>query len=119
MTGTHSKGPAASLQLVPIKDACAQALDQGNFNDTPSIPIRRRTEGGIPITSLALVAEKKARRSRGQELLFKPFQRSKIVASADEAVVLDGCLPFKTQPHPHLLYSSVRDGKSVVKAQPH
>jgi hypothetical protein len=91
-------------------------IDNSNFSDSPSTPIRRKNEGGIPITSLALVAQKKERRSRGVELLFKPFHRSKILSSPEEGLMLYRCFPFKSQPHPHLLYSSVRDGPSIQKA---
>jgi hypothetical protein len=85
-----------------------------SFQESPTTPIRKRGESGLAITSLALVAQRKARRNRGIELTFQPFQRSKIL-SADDALMLYRSFPFKAQPQPHLLFSTVRDGRSIEK----
>jgi hypothetical protein len=69
----------------------------------------------LQITSLNLVAQKKERRAKGAELPFVAFQRSKIITDPNEAVVLYRCFPFKATPQPHLLFSSVRDGRSIEK----
>jgi hypothetical protein len=91
------------------------AIDDSGFHETPTTPIRRRGESGLAITSLALVARKKERRSKGVELAFQPFQRSKIITDPQQALVLYRCFPFKAQPQPHLLFSTNRDGRSIAK----
>jgi hypothetical protein len=90
------------------------ALDGSGFQETPTTPIRKRGESGLAITSLALVAQRKARRNKGVELTFQPFQRSKIIGG-DEGVTLYRTFPFKAQPQPHLLFSTNRDGRSIEK----
>jgi hypothetical protein len=90
------------------------ALDGSGFQESPTTPIRKRGESGLAITSLALVAQRKARRNRGVELTFQPFQRSKII-SGEEAITLYRTFPFKAQPQPHLLFSTTRDGRSIEK----
>jgi hypothetical protein len=83
-----------------------------NFEESPTTPIRKRGESGLAITSLALVAQRKARRNKGVELPFQPFQRSKILG-VEEGLTLYRSLPFKAQPQPHLLFSTVREGRSI------
>jgi hypothetical protein len=91
------------------------AIDESGFHETPTTPIRRRGESGLAITSLALVARKKERRSKGVELAFQPFQRSKILTDSQQGLTLYRCFPFKAQPQPHLLFSTIRDGRSIEK----
>jgi hypothetical protein len=90
-------------------------IDNSGFHETPTTPLRRRGESGLAITSLKLVAEKKARRNPAVELSFEPFRRSKIIVDPEERMMLYRCFPFKTQPQPHLLFSTVREGRSIAK----
>jgi hypothetical protein len=107
-----SQGSRGLASLIIAGD---DALDSAAFTETPTTPIRKRGESGLAITSRALVAQKKERRSKGVELTFQPFQRSKILTDAAEATVLYRCFPFKAQPQPHLLFSTRRDGRSIEK----
>jgi hypothetical protein len=93
----------------------ADALDASTLQETPTTPLRKRGESGLAITSLALVAQKKERRSKGTELPFKPFQRSLIVTDEEKRGILYRVFPFKGQPQPHLLFATGRDGRSIEK----
>jgi hypothetical protein len=110
--GESSQGPRDFAAAIVAEQ---DEIDDSGFNETPSTPIRKRGDSGLAITSLILVAEKKARRNRGIELAFQPFHRSKIIIDPDERLMLYRCFPFKGQPQPHLLFSSVRDERSISK----
>jgi hypothetical protein len=91
------------------------ALDASSLHETPTTPISKRGESGLAVTSLALVAQKKQRRSRGIELTFQPFQRSRIVNDPEFQTLFYRVFPFKGQPQPHLLFATDRDGRSIEK----
>ena len=67
--------------------------------------------------SLVEMAERKERknRSKGLELNFPPFEGSKILTDSGMCSVLYLCLPFRSQPITHLLFSSDRDGRSIKR----
>jgi hypothetical protein len=95
--------------------AGVDSLDTSTLQDTPTTPIRKRGISGLAITSLALVAQKKARRNRGVELTFQPFHRSRIITDPDFQAQFYRVFPFRGAPQPHLLFATGRDGRSIEK----
>jgi hypothetical protein len=104
-----------SRGLAALVIADQDAIDESGFQETPTTPTRKRGASGLNITSLRLVAAKKERRAKGVELPFQPFQRSKIITDPEAQLILYRCFPFKAQPQPHLLFSSIRDGRDIAK----
>lgn len=51
----------------------------------------------------------------GSELDFRPFENSLILTDDEKARTLYFCLPFKTTPEPHILFSTERDGRSISR----
>jgi hypothetical protein len=76
--------------------------------------LRRGDDGVI---SLAALAQRKEQRYRGRGLEINPapFAGSAILADPRQALVLYLCFPFRCQPQTHLLFSSERDGRSIVR----
>ena len=53
--------------------------------------------------------------SQGLEFQFIPFNGSQILTDHEISKVLYLCFPFRAQPETHLMYSSIKDGRSVQK----
>lgn len=69
-----------------------------------------------PPSIIEMARRKEAKnKSRGIELSFQPFEGSEILVQPSNATALYLCFPFKNLPQTHLLYSSVRDGRSIEK----
>ena len=65
-------------------------------------------------TKLSSMALRKARKMQGP-LPFEPFAGSRVITDPDQARILYLCMPFKSTPQTHLLYSTERDGRSILR----
>ncbi|EAY08428.1 B-box zinc finger family protein [Trichomonas vaginalis G3] len=78
---------------------------------TETVPSSARHAHRARLSTMAARRAKKV----GWELPFKPFNSSSILTNDEEARNLYLCLPFKTTPEPHILFSTERDGKSISR----
>lgn len=69
-----------------------------------------------PPSIVEMARRKEAKnKSRGIELSFQPFEGSEVISNASSATALYLCFPFKNMPQTHLLFSSIRDGRSIER----
>ena len=68
----------------------------------------------IKVTKISALAARRRQKMRkaGIDLTFQPFSGSKIL-DKEQGVTLYLSLPFKATPNTHMLFSTVRDGKSI------
>ena len=66
---------------------------------------------------LSKVAQRKLEKLKenGQDLTFLPFKGSEIILDDEDKRTLYLTLPFKGIPETHLMYSTNRDGRSIIK----
>ena len=92
--------PPASQPPPPIKKS-------------PKTPVRPQPE---PASLIEMARKKEAKnKAKGVELTFQPFEGSEIITNPTQGISLYLCFPFKNMPQTHLLFSSVRDGRSIEK----
>lgn len=77
----------------------------------------QRGENGPIFTSLTKLGQRRENqyRENDQVLTFTPFQGSAIITEPSDCRKLYHCFPFKDQPQTQLLFSSLRDGRSIRK----
>lgn len=85
-------------------------------------PLKRKSDAakdGPEYTSLIALAQRREQKNKARKppipLTFQPFQGTQIITNSQLCTVLYLCFPFKAQPQTHLLFSSVRDGRSIKK----
>lgn len=81
---------------------------------SPSSRSSRSRREPLSLFESASTREQKYRQ-RGVRLEFQPFDGSAIIDTPHLANALYLCFPFKQQPQTHLLFSSERDGRSIVE----
>jgi len=69
------------------------------------------------IIKLSKIASKRIKKlnAAGKNLSFTPFSGSDIIADSETAEILYHCFPLKSLPQTNMLYSSIRDGRSISK----
>ena len=121
-TATHTVDEA-NLQGFAVSRGINQESESSTITDTYTVTQTTETtqqqvlERAPKFSRLSKIAQRKLDRLRqaGQDLTFLPFKGSEIILDDEEKRTLYLTLPFKGIPETHLMYSTSRDGRSIIK----
>ncbi|KAH0790221.1 B-box zinc finger family protein [Histomonas meleagridis] len=115
---SESKKEETQSENIVSNANVSEAKEEQQMNISSGISgMKRKSDFGPEYTSLIALAQRREKKNKqkGQQLNFVPFQESAILTSPAQCKALYLCFPFRALPQTHLLFSTERDGRSIMK----